>query len=237
MLTTFDDDDNVHGALRADSWSKTWHLEDMLSAVPQRHPPPHRRLRHPPRTPARDLPGGHRPRTRGTGSGRGLSNAEIAAALHMSPGTAKAEIAGLLTKLGAGDRVQLVIAAAWSPHSPPFRGEAPQQPPPAPLRCSRESALLPVSATGPRPPAAFPLGCPSLPLVECYPPARSVRPQPAHDRDPKGDRPIRVVGALRESPVAIDPRPAIQTVTRAGSGCRARSRRRGGHRETGGGSS
>ncbi|MFI7454393.1 response regulator transcription factor [Nonomuraea sp. NPDC049714] len=44
-------------------------------------------------------------------TGRGLSNAEIASHLHISPGTAKAHIASLLTELGARDRVQLVIAA------------------------------------------------------------------------------------------------------------------------------
>jgi DNA-binding NarL/FixJ family response regulator len=42
---------------------------------------------------------------------RGLSNAEIAAGLHISPGTAKTHVASLLTKLDARDRVQLVIMA------------------------------------------------------------------------------------------------------------------------------
>jgi DNA-binding NarL/FixJ family response regulator len=42
---------------------------------------------------------------------RGLSNTEIAAELHLSIGTAKSHVGRLLTKLGARDRAQLVIAA------------------------------------------------------------------------------------------------------------------------------
>jgi DNA-binding NarL/FixJ family response regulator len=41
----------------------------------------------------------------------GLSNAEIADQLHISPATAKTHVAHLLTKLNARDRVQLVIIA------------------------------------------------------------------------------------------------------------------------------
>lgn len=42
---------------------------------------------------------------------RGLSNTEIAAELHLSIATAKSHVGHLLTKLGARDRAQLVIAA------------------------------------------------------------------------------------------------------------------------------
>jgi DNA-binding NarL/FixJ family response regulator len=41
----------------------------------------------------------------------GMSNAEIAAALYITAGTAKTHVARLLAKLGARDRVQLVITA------------------------------------------------------------------------------------------------------------------------------
>ena len=43
--------------------------------------------------------------------GRGMSNGEIAAHLFISTVTAKAHVARLLAKLGARDRVQLVITA------------------------------------------------------------------------------------------------------------------------------
>jgi DNA-binding NarL/FixJ family response regulator len=42
---------------------------------------------------------------------RGMSNAEIAEQLTISPATAKTHVAHLLTKLDARDRVQLVIIA------------------------------------------------------------------------------------------------------------------------------
>jgi DNA-binding NarL/FixJ family response regulator len=41
----------------------------------------------------------------------GLNNSEIAGALHLSPLTAKTHVSRILTKLGARDRVQLVVMA------------------------------------------------------------------------------------------------------------------------------
>ena len=43
--------------------------------------------------------------------GLGMSNAEIAAALYITTGTAKTHVARLLAKLDARDRVRLVITA------------------------------------------------------------------------------------------------------------------------------
>ena len=42
---------------------------------------------------------------------RGLSNAEIAQHLYVSPATAKTHVARLLMKLGAHDRAQLIVVA------------------------------------------------------------------------------------------------------------------------------
>ncbi|MGI5489135.1 response regulator [Microtetraspora malaysiensis] len=128
MLTTFDDDDNVYASLRAGASGflvKDMALEDILSAV---HvvaagdaliaPSVTRRLiedftrRPAPAPQQRRLTSvTEREHEVLTLVGRGLSNAEIATRLHISPGTAKAHVASLLTKLGARDRVQLVIAA------------------------------------------------------------------------------------------------------------------------------
>ncbi|MET9344777.1 response regulator transcription factor [Nonomuraea sp. NPDC003804] len=128
MLTTFDDDDNVYASLRAGASGflvKDMALEDILSAV---HvvaagdaliaPSVTRRLiedftRRPAPAPRpRELAGvTGREREVLTLVGGGLSNAEIAARLHISPGTAKAHVASLLAKLDARDRVQLVIMA------------------------------------------------------------------------------------------------------------------------------
>ena len=43
--------------------------------------------------------------------GRGLSNAEIGAALYVSPATAKTHVSHVMTKLDARDRAQLVVVA------------------------------------------------------------------------------------------------------------------------------
>jgi DNA-binding NarL/FixJ family response regulator len=63
---------------------------------------------------------------------RGLSNAEIAEQLSISPATAKTHVAHLLTKLDARDRIQLVILA----HSAGQGGATPLEPPAYPLRSS-----------------------------------------------------------------------------------------------------
>ncbi|MEU4226956.1 response regulator transcription factor [Nonomuraea sp. NPDC026600] len=143
VLTTFDDDENVYGALRAGASGflvKDMALDDILTAIrvvaagdALLAPSVTRRLiaEFTTRTPAAR----HRELNGVTGReheiltlvGRGLSNAEIAAHLHISPGTAKAHVASLLTKLGARDRVQLVIVAydagLVSPNWPAQRSE------------------------------------------------------------------------------------------------------------------
>jgi DNA-binding NarL/FixJ family response regulator len=138
VLTTFDDDDYVYAALRAGASGflvKDMALTDILAAIrvvaagdaliapgvtrrliaqftgqPQPHPP------------RRQLDGiTEREREVLTLVGRGLSNAEIAASLFISAGTAKAHVTHLLAKLGARDRVQLVIAAYDAGLVPPSR--------------------------------------------------------------------------------------------------------------------
>jgi DNA-binding NarL/FixJ family response regulator len=128
ILTTFDDDDYVYAALRAGASGflvKDMALEDILAAIrvvaagdALLAPGVTRRLIE--EFAARPEPA---PRQRGidgvterehevlTLIGRGMSNGEIAAQLCISMATAKAHVAHLLTKLGARDRVQLVIAA------------------------------------------------------------------------------------------------------------------------------
>jgi DNA-binding NarL/FixJ family response regulator len=128
VLTTFDDDDYVYGALRAGASGflvKDMALDDILTAIrvvaagdAMIAPGVTRRLIG--QFASQPRPG-HQPRelTGITGRerevlrlvGLGMSNAEIAAALYITPGTAKTHVARLLAKLGARDRVQLVITA------------------------------------------------------------------------------------------------------------------------------
>ncbi|SEG54241.1 DNA-binding response regulator, NarL/FixJ family, contains REC and HTH domains [Thermomonospora echinospora] len=129
VLTTFDDDDHVYGALRAGASGflvKDMALEDILAAVRivaagdallapgvtrrlikdfagRPAPAPARRARLDAVT--------DREREVLTLVGRGLSNAEIAGELCISVATAKTYLTRLLAKLDARDRVQLVIIA------------------------------------------------------------------------------------------------------------------------------
>jgi DNA-binding NarL/FixJ family response regulator len=138
VLTTFDDDDYVYAALRAGASGflvKDMALDDILAAIrvvaagdaliapsvtrrliaqfARRPEPP------PPRRPIDNIT--EREREVLTMVGRGLSNAEIAASLFISTATAKTHVARLLAKVGARDRVQLVIAAYEAGLVPPSR--------------------------------------------------------------------------------------------------------------------
>jgi DNA-binding NarL/FixJ family response regulator len=129
VLTTFDDDDYVYGALRAGASGflvKDMALDDILGAIrvvaagdALLAPSVTRRLigefaaRPAPTSAPRGVADVVTEREREvlTLVGRGLSNAEIAAELSISVATAKAHVARLFTKLDARDRVQLVIIA------------------------------------------------------------------------------------------------------------------------------
>lgn len=138
VLTTFDDDEYVYGALRAGASGflvKDMPLESILDGVRvvaagdaliapgvtrrlieefAARPDPSPGAR-PGRSPGarRVAAGGITDREREvlTLVGRGLSNAEIAGELTISVATAKAHLARLFTKLDARDRVHLVILA------------------------------------------------------------------------------------------------------------------------------
>ncbi|MFI6604691.1 response regulator [Nonomuraea sp. NPDC050536] len=128
MLTTFDDDHNVYAALRAGASGflvKDMALVDIVTAIrvvaagdALIAPSVTRRLianfaasAEPPR-PVRSLDGvTEREREVLALVARGLSNSEIADRLFIGAATAKTHVARLLTKLGARDRVHLVILA------------------------------------------------------------------------------------------------------------------------------
>jgi DNA-binding NarL/FixJ family response regulator len=128
MLTTFDDDDYVYGSLRAGASGflvKDMALDDILTAIrvvaagdaiiapgvtrrliTQFTSQPQPSRTHPELTGITE-----REREVLTLIGQGMSNSEIAAALYITAGTAKTHVARLLAKLGARDRIQLVITA------------------------------------------------------------------------------------------------------------------------------
>ncbi|MFD8411844.1 response regulator [Streptomyces sp. NPDC059650] len=126
ILTTFDEDDHVYGALRAGASGfavKDMALDDILAAVrvvaagdSLLAPGVTRRLiadfaAAPAPAPERVPVVTEREQEVLTLVGRGLSNSEIAETLFISIATAKSHVARLLTKLDARDRVQLVIKA------------------------------------------------------------------------------------------------------------------------------
>ncbi|PVZ11724.1 response regulator [Actinomycetospora cinnamomea] len=126
VLTTFDDDEYLFDAIRAGAAGfllKDTGPEALREAVRTvargdalLSPSVTRRvLAAAARTPAPDTArvAGLTPRERDVLAqvGTGRSNAEIGAALHLSPDTARTYVSRLLTKLGARDRAQLVVAA------------------------------------------------------------------------------------------------------------------------------
>jgi DNA-binding NarL/FixJ family response regulator len=122
IVTTFDLDEYVYGALRAGAAGfllKDTRPADLLSAIrviaageSLLAPTVTRRLieRFVIRVPA-ELGITEREREVLALVAKGLSNAEIAARLHLSIGTVKTHVSHLLTKLDARTRVHLVIAA------------------------------------------------------------------------------------------------------------------------------
>jgi DNA-binding NarL/FixJ family response regulator len=130
ILTTFDLDEYVYGALRAGASAfllKDARPEDLLAAVrvvaageALLAPTVTRRLIErfaalpagPTRTDASALAAlTDREREVLALVARGLSNAEVAERIHVSPATAKTHVGHLLTKLDARDRAQLVMLA------------------------------------------------------------------------------------------------------------------------------
>jgi DNA-binding NarL/FixJ family response regulator len=129
VLTTFDDDEYVYGALRAGASGflvKDMALEEIVTAIrvvatgdALIAPSVTRRLiemvvKHPsPAAEARPELGGITDREREvlTLIGQGATNSEIAERMHITMPTVKSYVGRLMTKLAARDRVQLVIVA------------------------------------------------------------------------------------------------------------------------------
>jgi DNA-binding NarL/FixJ family response regulator len=126
VLTTFDDDEYLFDAIRAGAAGfllKDTGPEALREAVRTvargdalLSPSVTRRvLAAAARTPVADTArlAGLTPRERDVLAqvGTGRSNAEIGAALHLSPDTARTYVSRLLSRLGARDRAQLVVAA------------------------------------------------------------------------------------------------------------------------------
>ncbi|GAB1819119.1 response regulator [Herbidospora sp. RD11066] len=126
VLTTFDLDEYVFGALRAGASAfllKTSPPKDIAAAIRSVHagdllfaPTVTRRLvetyvRHPPASP--DRLGGLTDREREVlrEVAKGLSNAEIGRVLFLGEATVKTHVTRILAKLGVRDRVQAVVAA------------------------------------------------------------------------------------------------------------------------------
>ncbi|MCX5206168.1 response regulator transcription factor [Streptomyces sp. NBC_00237] len=139
VLTTFDEDDHVYAALRAGASGfvvKDMALDDIVAAIrvvaagdSLLAPGVTRRLiadlvehrEGTPRRPLRPVEGiTEREQEVLTLIGQGRSNTEIAEDLFITVATAKSHVSRLFTKLGARDRVQLVITAyEWGLVAPP----------------------------------------------------------------------------------------------------------------------
>ncbi|QVQ52366.1 response regulator transcription factor [Spiractinospora alimapuensis] len=126
VVTTFENDDYVYGALRSGASGfllKRSRPEDILTAIRVVHLGESVLFPAAVRSLAASSPPASTSASRAVASltdresatlrlvARGLSNAEIAAEQFVSPETVKTHVSNVLTKLGARDRTQAVIAA------------------------------------------------------------------------------------------------------------------------------